>query len=82
MKIRILKHMLRSVGVTYHRGDVAELPDGLARSLLQEYPDEFVLVPDARDMNVHEHQDVAEKADATEDVTAALEAADKPKAKK
>ena len=41
MKIRILKHMLRSDGVTYHRGDIAELPDGLARSLLQEYPDEF-----------------------------------------
>ena len=82
MKIHILKHMLRSDGITYRRGDVAEIPDGLAMPLLQEYPDELVLVPDARDMNVHEHQDVAEKADAQEDVTAALEAADKPKAKK
>ena len=72
MKIHILKHMLRSDGITYRRGDVAEIPDGLAMSLLQEYPDEFVLVPDARDMNVHEHQDVAEKADAQEEVTAAL----------
>ena len=36
MKIHILKHMLRSDGITYRRGDVADLPDGLARSLLQE----------------------------------------------
>ena len=82
MKIRIIRHMLRNGGITYKKGDTADIPEKLAKALLKDYPDEFVLVPDARDMNVHEHQDVAEKADAPEDVTAALEAADKPKAKK
>lgn len=73
MKIRIIRYMFRNGGITYKKGDTADIPEKLAKALLKDYPEEFAPVIEA----------VPEaKADAPEDVTAALEAADKPKAKK
>ena len=79
MKIRIIRYMLRNGGITYKKGDTADIPEKLAKALLKDYPEEFApvieTVPEAK-------EDVADVADKPEDIAAALEAADKPKAKK
>ena len=79
MKIRIIRHMLRNGGITYKKGDTADI---LAKALLKDYPEEFAPVIEAVPEAKEDVADVADEADKPEDIAAALEAADKPKAKK
>ena len=82
MKIRIIRHMLRNGGITYKKGDTADIPEKLAKALLKDYPEEFAPVIEAVSEAKEDVADVADEADKPEDIASALEAADKPKAKK
>ena len=81
MKIRIIRYMLRNGGITYKKGDTADIPEKLAKALLKDYPEEFAPVIEAVPEAKEAVADVADEADKPEDIAAALEAADKPKAK-